>query len=38
VVGALAARLPDGERRRVIAIGVLAALVFRVIFAPLLSG
>ena len=33
VVGALAAGLPETQRRRVIAIGVLAALVLRVTFA-----
>ena len=33
VVGALAAGLPPEQRRKVIAIGVLAALVLRVIFA-----
>jgi YjbE family integral membrane protein len=33
VVGALAAGLPPTQRRKVIAIGVLAALVFRVVFA-----
>lgn len=33
VVGALAAGLPDDQRKKVIAIGVLAALVLRVIFA-----
>lgn len=33
VVGALAAGLPSDQRRKVIAIGVLAALVFRVGFA-----
>jgi len=33
VVGALAAGLPPDQRRKVIAIGVLAALVLRVIFA-----
>ncbi|WP_413629807.1 YjbE family putative metal transport protein [Novosphingobium sp. JCM 18896] len=33
VVGALAAGLPDSQRKKVIAIGVLAALVLRVIFA-----
>jgi YjbE family integral membrane protein len=33
VVGALAAGLPDAQRKKVIAIGVLAALVLRVIFA-----
>lgn len=33
VVGALAAGLPDKDRKKVIAIGVLAALVLRVIFA-----
>jgi len=33
VVGALAAGLPDHQRKKVIAIGVLAALVLRVIFA-----
>lgn len=33
VVGALAAGLPDAQRKKVIAIGVLAALVLRVAFA-----
>jgi YjbE family integral membrane protein len=33
VVGALAAGLPDDQRKRVIFIGVIAALVLRVIFA-----
>lgn len=33
VVGALAAGLPPDQRRKVIAIGVIAALVLRVIFA-----
>lgn len=33
VVGALAAGLPAGQRRRVIAIGILAALVLRILFA-----
>ena len=33
VVGALAAGLPDDQRKKVIAIGVIAALVLRVIFA-----
>lgn len=33
VVGALAAGLPDDQRKKVIAIGVLAALVLRIIFA-----
>jgi YjbE family integral membrane protein len=33
VVGALAAGLPDDQRKKVIAIGVLAALVLRVAFA-----
>jgi YjbE family integral membrane protein len=33
VVGALAAGLPASERRKVIAVGVLAALVLRVVFA-----
>jgi YjbE family integral membrane protein len=33
VVGALAAGLPDKDRKKVIAIGVIAALVLRVIFA-----
>jgi len=33
VVGALAAGLPDSQRKKVIAIGVLAALVLRVVFA-----
>src|SRR5215469_15474958 len=33
VMGSLAAGLPADQRRKVIAIGVLAALVFRVVFA-----
>ncbi|GGA44803.1 YjbE family putative metal transport protein [Sphingomonas psychrolutea] len=33
VVGALAAGLPAGQRKKVIAIGILAALVLRVVFA-----
>jgi YjbE family integral membrane protein len=33
VVGALAAGLPDDQRKKVIAIGVLAALVLRIVFA-----
>lgn len=33
VVGALAAGLPDDQRKKVIAIGVIAALVLRIIFA-----
>jgi YjbE family integral membrane protein len=37
VVGALAAGLPSAERRKVIAIGVLAALVLRVIFALIVT-
>jgi YjbE family integral membrane protein len=37
VVGALAAGLPADQRRKVIAIGVMAALVLRVVFALLVS-
>src|SRR3954452_25455534 len=37
VVGALAAGLPTDERRKVIAIGVLAALVLRIAFALLVT-
>ena len=37
VVGALAAGLPAAQRRKVIAIGVLAALVLRIAFALLVS-
>jgi YjbE family integral membrane protein len=37
VVGALAARLPAEQRRRVILIGVLAALVLRILFALVLT-
>ncbi len=37
VVGALAAGLPADQRRRVILIGVIAALVLRIIFALLVS-
>lgn len=37
VVGALAAGLPDVQRKKVIAIGVLAALVLRVIFALMVT-
>src|ERR1043165_5368754 len=37
VVGALAAGLPSGQRKKVILIGVAAALVLRVIFALLVS-
>ncbi|HTH29594.1 MAG TPA: YjbE family putative metal transport protein [Sphingobium sp.] len=37
VVGALAAGLPDAQRKRVIAIGVIAALVLRVVFALMVS-
>src|SRR5262245_23896961 len=37
VVGALAAGLPDAQRKKVIAIGVLAALVLRVVFALLVT-
>ena len=37
VVGALAAGLPEGQRKRVILIGVLAALVLRIIFALMVS-
>src|SRR3954467_3265368 len=37
VVGALAAGLPGGQRKKVILIGVIAALVLRIIFALLVS-
>jgi YjbE family integral membrane protein len=37
VVGALAAGLPADERKKVIAIGVLAALVLRVVFALMVT-
>ncbi len=37
VVGALAAGLPDDQRKKVIAIGVLAALVLRVAFALMVT-
>src|SRR6478609_10190740 len=37
VVGALAAGLPDQQRKKVILIGVAAALVLRVAFALLVS-
>jgi YjbE family integral membrane protein len=37
VVGALAAGLPAGQRKKVILIGVLAALVLRVVFALMVS-
>ena len=37
VVGALAAGLPEGQRKRVILIGVLAALILRIIFALMVS-
>src|SRR5688572_29383767 len=37
VVGALAAGLPAAERRRVILIGVIAALVLRIIFALIVT-
>jgi YjbE family integral membrane protein len=37
VVGALAAGLPADQRKKVIAIGVLAALVLRVVFALMVS-
>jgi YjbE family integral membrane protein len=37
VVGALAAGLPADQRRKVIMIGILAALVLRIIFALLIS-
>jgi YjbE family integral membrane protein len=37
VVGALAAGLPDSQRKKVIAIGVLAALVLRVVFALMVT-
>ena len=37
VVGALAAGLPDDQRKKVIAIGVLAALVLRIIFALMVT-
>lgn len=37
VVGALAAGLPAAERKKVIAIGVLAALVLRIVFALMVT-
>ena len=37
VVGALAAGLPSAQRKKVIAIGVIAALVLRVVFALMVS-
>ncbi len=37
VVGALAAGLPDDQRRKVIAIGVVAALVLRIMFALMVT-
>src|SRR6476659_2520788 len=37
VVGALAAGLPAGQRKKVILIGVLAALVLRIVFALLVT-
>src|SRR5690348_10867672 len=37
VVGALAAGLPAGQRKKVILIGVLAALVLRIVFALVVS-
>jgi YjbE family integral membrane protein len=37
VVGALAAGLPDDQRKKVIAIGVIAALVLRIIFALMVT-
>src|SRR5688572_21472851 len=37
VVGALAAGLPAGQRRKVIFIGIIAALVLRIIFALLVT-
>ena len=37
VVGALAAGLPAAQRRKVIFIGVIAALVLRIIFALLVT-
>ncbi len=37
VVGALAAGLPDDQRKKVIAIGVLAALVLRIVFALMVT-
>ena len=37
VVGALAAGLPADQRRKVIAIGVMAALVLRIIFALMVT-
>lgn len=37
VVGALAAGLPEDQRKKVIAIGVLAALVLRVVFALMVT-
>jgi YjbE family integral membrane protein len=37
VVGALAAGLPDAQRKKVIAIGVIAALVLRIVFALMVT-
>lgn len=37
VVGALAAGLPDKQRKKVIAIGVIAALVLRIVFALMVT-
>ncbi len=37
VVGALAAGLPDDQRKKVIAIGVIAALVLRIVFALMVT-
>ncbi len=37
VVGALAAGLPDDQRKKVIAIGVIAALVLRIVFALMVN-
>jgi len=37
VVGALAAGLPDKQRKKVIAIGVVAALVLRIVFALMVT-
>src|SRR4051794_6202803 len=37
VVGALAAGLPSDQRKKVIMIGVLAALVLRIVFALVVS-
>src|SRR3954470_5903888 len=37
VVGALAAGLPDAQRKKVILIGIAAALVLRILFALLVT-